>query len=67
MQEGILRFRLKHPQQEKDYALLLSFVGQARLQFAGLHSLFLALWCIYMSQLFACADTLLITDISAIP
>ena len=23
-----------------------SFVGQARLQFAGLHSLFLALWCI---------------------
>ena len=31
--------------QEKDYALLLSFVGQARLQFAGLHSLFLALWC----------------------
>ena len=31
---------------EKDYALLLSFVGQARLQFAGLHSLFLALWCI---------------------
>ena len=29
--------------QEKDYALLLSFVGQARLQFAGLHSLFLAL------------------------
>ena len=22
-----------------------SFVGQARLQFAGLHSLFLALWC----------------------
>ena len=27
--------------QEKDYALLLSFVGQARLQFAGLHSLFL--------------------------
>ena len=32
--------------QEKDYALLLSFVGQARLQFAGLHSLFLALWCI---------------------
>ena len=35
-----------HPQQEKDYALLLSFAGQARLQFAGLHSLFLALWCI---------------------
>ena len=34
------------PKQEKDYALLLSFVGQARLQFAGLHSLFLALWCI---------------------
>ena len=33
------------PKQEKDYALLLSFVGQARLQFAGLHSLFLALWC----------------------
>ena len=31
--------------QEKDYALLLSFVGQARLQFAGLHSLCLALWC----------------------
>ena len=31
--------------QDKDYALLLSFVGQARLQFAGLHSLFLALWC----------------------
>ena len=31
--------------QEKDYAFLLSFVGQARLQFAGLHSLFLALWC----------------------
>ena len=30
--------------QKKDYALLLSFVGQARLQFAGLHSLFLALW-----------------------
>ena len=24
---------------------MLSFVGQARLQFAGLHSLFLALWC----------------------
>ena len=34
------------PQQEKDYALLLSFAGHARLQFAGLHSLFLALWCI---------------------
>ena len=34
------------PQARKDYALLLSFVGQARLQFAGLHSLFLALWCI---------------------
>ena len=33
------------PKQEKDYAFLLSFVGQARLQFAGLHSLFLALWC----------------------
>ena len=33
------------PKQEKDYALLLSFVRQARLQFAGLHSLFLALWC----------------------
>ena len=33
-------------QEKKDYALLLSFVGQARLQFAGLHSLFLALWCI---------------------
>ena len=33
------------PKQEKDYALLLSFVGQTRLQFAGLHSLFLALWC----------------------
>ena len=32
--------------QDKDYALLLSFVEQARLQFAGLHSLFLALWCI---------------------
>ena len=32
--------------QEKDYALLLSFVGQARLRFAGVHSLFLALWCI---------------------
>ena len=32
--------------QEKDYAIPLSFVGQARLQFAGLHSLFLALWCI---------------------
>ena len=32
--------------QEKDYALLLSFVGQARLQFTGFHSLFLALWCI---------------------
>ena len=32
-------------QERKDYALLLSFVGQARLQFAGLHSLFLALWC----------------------
>ena len=31
--------------QDKDYALLLSFVGQARLQFAGLHSLCLALWC----------------------
>ena len=31
--------------QEKDYSLLLSFVGQAQLQFAGLHSLFLALWC----------------------
>ncbi len=31
--------------QEKDYAIPLSFVGQARLQFAGLHSLFLALWC----------------------
>ena len=34
------------PQARKDYALLLSFVGQTRLQFAGLHSLFLALWCI---------------------
>ncbi|RGH37783.1 hypothetical protein DW901_13105 [Firmicutes bacterium AM41-5BH] len=34
-----------NPKQEKDYAFLLSFVGQARLQFAGLHSLFLALWC----------------------
>ena len=33
-------------QERKDYALLLSFVGQARLQFAGLHSLFFALWCI---------------------
>ena len=32
--------------QEKDYALLLSFVGQVRLRFAGVHSLFLALWCI---------------------
>ena len=32
-------------QARKDYTLLLSFVGQARLQFAGLHSLFLALWC----------------------
>ena len=27
-------------QERKDYALLLSFVGQAQLQFAGLHSLF---------------------------
>ena len=35
-----------HLKARKDYALLLSFVGQARLQFAGLHSLFLALWCI---------------------
>ena len=34
-----------HLQARKDYAFLLSFVGQARLQFAGLHSLFLALWC----------------------
>ena len=52
----ILRYRLlkskllfssRQPQsQKKDYALLLSFVGQARLQFAGLHSLFLAFWCI---------------------
>ena len=33
------------PQARKDYALLLSFVGQARLQFAELHSLFLALRC----------------------
>ena len=33
-------------QERKDYALLLSFVGQTRLQFAGLHSLFLALRCI---------------------
>ena len=37
---------LDNLQERKDYALLLSFVGQARLQFAGLHSLFLALWCI---------------------
>ena len=36
--------------QDKDYALLLSFVGQARLQFAGLHSLFLALWCIVIER-----------------
>ena len=35
-----------HLKARKDYALQLSFVGQARLQFAGLHSLFLALWCI---------------------
>ena len=33
------------PRQGKDYAILLSFVGQARLQFAGLHSLFLAWRC----------------------
>ena len=40
-------FISRQPQsQKKDYALLLSFVGQARLQFAGLHSLFLAFWCI---------------------
>ena len=61
-------------QERKDYALLLSFVGQARLQFAGLHSLFLlggipwlkdverwriyfsGVWCIYILELFACAD-----------
>ena len=52
----ILRYRLlrsklllssRQPQsKKKDYALLLNFVGQARLQFAGLHSLFLAFWCI---------------------
>ena len=41
-----LLFSSWQPQARKDYALLLSFVGQARLQFAGLHSLFLALWCI---------------------
>ena len=40
-------FSSRQPQsQKKDYALLISFVGQARLQFAGLHSLFLAFWCI---------------------
>ena len=89
--------------QEKDYALLLSFVGQARLQFAGLHSLFLALWCtvieiggmmkdllfwylmylyheviclyrclcgnrfICTGLIFAVADALLTTDVSALP
>ena len=31
----------KTKEERKDYALLLSFVGLARLQFAGLHSLFL--------------------------
>ena len=31
--------------QEKTMHFCGSFVGQARLQFAGLHSLFLALWC----------------------
>ena len=37
------KFYLVHDdlQARKDYALLLSFVGQARLQFAGVHSLFL--------------------------
>ena len=40
-----LLFSSRQFQARKDYALLLSFVGQARLQFAGLHSLFLALWC----------------------
>ena len=37
--------RYHSEKQEKDYALLLSFVGQARLRFAGVHSLFLAFWC----------------------
>ena len=69
--------------QEKDYALLLSFVGQAQLQFAGLHSLFLALWCtvieisrvmrdllfwcIYILGLFAVADDFFATIVSARP
>ena len=98
-----LLFSSWQPQARKDYALLLSFVGQARLQFTGLHSLFLALWCIVIeiggammdllfwclmylyheviclyrclcsnwhictSLIFAVADALLTTDVSALP
>ncbi len=40
-----LRFSSHDGNSAKDYALLLSFVGQARLQFAGLHSLFLVFGC----------------------
>ena len=54
-----------HLKARKDYALLLSFVGQARLQFAGLHSLFLALWCIVIER---CGTmrrfTFLVSDVS---
>ena len=42
----------------KRLALLLSFVGQARLQFARLHSRLVFLWCrcICMAGIFAVAD-----------
>ena len=35
----------------KRLALLLSFVGQARLQFARLHSRLLFLWCVVVSTM----------------
>ena len=50
-----------------DYALLLSFVGQARLQFARLHSCLLFLWCcsICKAGIFAVSDAFFDAVVSA--
>ena len=61
------KFYLVHDdlQARKDYALLLSFVGQARLQFAGLHSLFLAFWRIVVERCRTMRRfTFLVSDVS---